>query len=90
MRTIYSRESKKVEMSKRSGAGTDSAYVPKWAHFTRLDFIKDVLKPAPSQDNIEQTPSPTSQVANVHYEVNRKSKLDSWSMNVIMNIFFVF
>ena len=38
LRTAYVKERKKVDESKRSGAGTDNMYEPKWKWFKDLDF----------------------------------------------------
>ena len=40
LKTIFDREDKRVEGSKRSGAGTDSVYFPTWKYFKLFMFTK--------------------------------------------------
>lgn len=41
LRTAYNKEKKKVEETKRSGAGTDAVYEPKLWYYKELSFIND-------------------------------------------------
>ena len=41
MKTIFDRENKREEGSKRSGTGTDSVYKPAWKHYDSMQFTKE-------------------------------------------------
>lgn len=56
MRTFLTVRPKKVKSSQRAGVGTDAEYVPGWVHFSQMQFLRDVFKVGPSQDNMEQNP----------------------------------
>lgn len=47
-RTTYRKELKKVEMSEKSGAGTDDVYEPTLWYYHILSFLKDQEESAPS------------------------------------------
>ncbi|XP_066538307.1 uncharacterized protein [Hoplias malabaricus] len=51
LRTAYNREVKKVESSILSGA-EDAGYVPRWVHFSRMQFLRDVIKTRTTQDRM--------------------------------------
>ncbi|KAL7887109.1 hypothetical protein AOLI_G00048300 [Acnodon oligacanthus] len=55
MRTVFNREAKKVEASLQSGTATDAVYVPRWVHFNRMLFLRDVLRTRPVQDNMKHS-----------------------------------
>ena len=41
LRTIFERENKRVDGSKRTGAGTDSVYKPSWKFYNSMHFTKE-------------------------------------------------
>ncbi|KAI4896898.1 hypothetical protein NFI96_031606 [Prochilodus magdalenae] len=53
MRTVFNREAKKVEASLQSATATDAVYVPRWIHFNRMLFLKDVLKTRSNHDSMK-------------------------------------
>jgi len=56
LRSYYSRELKKVNDSKKSGAGTDEVYTSSWSHFEILDkFLQTQVVPRKSQTNLVST-----------------------------------
>ncbi|GBP12608.1 hypothetical protein EVAR_10266_1 [Eumeta japonica] len=54
LRTAYQKEKKKVEESKRSGAGTDAVYVPKLWYYKELSFINDQNVARASVSNMDE------------------------------------
>ncbi|XP_054259572.1 uncharacterized protein LOC128984291 [Macrosteles quadrilineatus] len=53
IRTVFRKEVKKVEGSKKSGAGVDSIYVPKLWYYDKLMFTLDETVPRQSLSSIE-------------------------------------
>ena len=45
LRTQFTQEKCEVDKSRKSGAGTDELYTPKWSWFERLKFLWDVIGP---------------------------------------------
>ncbi len=41
MKTIFDRENKREEGSKRTGTGTDSVYKPTWKFYDSMQFTKE-------------------------------------------------
>ena len=52
LRTYYNKQRGLVEARKKSGAGQDDVYVPKWPWFKPLSFPGDHLKTNPTKSNI--------------------------------------
>lgn len=53
-RTNYRKEQKKVENSKKSGAGINDVYVPSLWYYDKLHFIRDQETPRTSQSNLTE------------------------------------
>lgn len=56
-RTNYRKEQKKVDNSKKSGAGIDDVYVPSLWYYDRLHFLRDQETPRTSQSNLSEEES---------------------------------
>lgn len=52
MKDTFTRNLRVVKESKRSGAGTDNIYKPKWPLFERLMFLQKTCVQGDSQSNI--------------------------------------
>ena len=52
LRAYYSRELAKEKLSKKSGAGSSEVFKSKWPHFNSLKFLRDVITPRKTQDNL--------------------------------------
>ena len=53
LRSYYTKELKKVNDSKKSGAGTDEVYKSSWSHFESLHcFLRTQVVPRKSQTNL--------------------------------------
>ena len=52
LRAYYSRESAKEKSSKKSGAESSEVFKSKWPHFNSLKFLRDVITPRKTQDNL--------------------------------------
>ncbi|MPC82559.1 hypothetical protein E2C01_077232 [Portunus trituberculatus] len=57
LRTTYRKELKKVQASKKSGAGAYDVYVPKLWYFENLAFLHDQETPREGLTNIEENES---------------------------------
>ena len=53
LRSYYSKVRGMVVASKKSGAGADEVYNPKWTWYQQLSFLNDHLTPRKTQSNIE-------------------------------------
>ncbi|XP_050706444.1 uncharacterized protein LOC126991925 [Eriocheir sinensis] len=60
LRTTYRKELKKVQASKKSGAGAYDVYVPKLWYFENLAFLHDQETPREGLTNIEENESENS------------------------------
>lgn len=60
LRTTYRKELKKVQASKKSGAGAYDVYVPKLWYFENLAFLHDQETPREGLTNIEENESEVS------------------------------
>ena len=52
LRYYFAEELRKIEASKRSGAGTASVYKPSLKFFTHLGFLQDNFTPRPTSSNL--------------------------------------
>ena len=52
LRTVFTRELRKVEASKRSGAGVDDIYVPKFKFFKSMMFLQPHINGKDSKTNM--------------------------------------
>ncbi|XP_050315638.1 uncharacterized protein LOC126750161 [Anthonomus grandis grandis] len=55
LQSHFSRERKKELESKKTGSGTDEAYVSKWFAYQAMLFLTDKNKPRKTVDNIEDS-----------------------------------
>ncbi|MCL4167768.1 UNVERIFIED_CONTAM: hypothetical protein GTU68_001426 [Idotea baltica] len=60
LRTLYRKELKKVQTSKKSGAGLIDVYAPNLWYFENLDFLNDQEISRESLTNIEENESDVS------------------------------
>ena len=68
LRNYFSAELRKIEASKKSGAGSSSVYKSTWKFFPHLDFLKDNFIPRPTSSNLS-TP-PDQEIRNTPYSVS--------------------
>lgn len=62
LRSTFRKELKKVNDSKRSGAGTDEVYIPTLWYFKDLMFLVDHETPDPSESTLESNEDSVSGV----------------------------
>ena len=62
MRTVWKKECKKVESSKKSGSGEDEIYVPSLWYYDLLEFLKDQEIPSKGLSSIE---SPSEELVSI-------------------------
>ncbi|RVE39903.1 hypothetical protein evm_015447 [Chilo suppressalis] len=77
LRTAYQKERKKVEESKRSGAGADAVYVPKLWYYKELSFINDQNVARTSVSNVdenEESADEEQQIEQQHLDIDNNSQ----------------
>lgn len=60
MRTVFRKELKKVEASKKSGTGTDDVYEPSLWYYHLLSFLNESETPRPSVSNVQEVRETTN------------------------------
>lgn len=74
LKTIFDREDKRIEGSKRSGAGTDSVYKTGWKYFELMQFTKECKEIDDSVCTLLSTLSTNSGVNSEAHPVPKKRK----------------
>lgn len=72
LRCNYRKEKKKVDASKKSGAGTDELYKPTLWYYNLFDFLGDQDVPGTSQSNLDDEERSGSDDVSKHYNGNSK------------------
>lgn len=67
LRNYFAAELRKIEASKKSGAGSGSIYKSTWKFFPHLEFLQDNFVPRPTSSNLS-TP-PDQELQNMPYPV---------------------
>ena len=68
LRNYFAAELRKIDASKKSGAGSSSVYKSTWKFFPHLEFLQDNFTPRPTSSNLH-TPS-DQEIRNTPYSVN--------------------
>lgn len=94
IKDTFARNFRALKESKRSGAGTDNFYKPKWHMFDRLMFLKKTCIQGESESNIpsiqlKATTTSNSQLSqNSEFSYNKENDIPNTQDTSPLNIYY--